>query len=126
MQWPGGGKAREYRRKCWTNYDWGEIRELGETSQDGLGEGLRALSKQVEVLSPGRCGRWMSWERVGGSPDNQVEFMLPGGMLTVVLCTPLPPQMGRRPARCYRYCKNKPYPKVRSLAQLFSSRRMRH
>ena len=21
--------------------------------------------------------------------------------------------MGRRPARCYRYCKNKPYPKSR-------------
>jgi large subunit ribosomal protein L10e len=21
--------------------------------------------------------------------------------------------MGRRPARCYRYCKNKPYPKTR-------------
>lgn len=23
------------------------------------------------------------------------------------------PTMGRRPARCYRYCKNKPYPKSR-------------
>lgn len=23
------------------------------------------------------------------------------------------PEMGRRPARCYRYCKNKPYPKSR-------------
>lgn len=22
-------------------------------------------------------------------------------------------KMGRRPARCYRYCKNKPYPKSR-------------
>jgi hypothetical protein len=22
-------------------------------------------------------------------------------------------EMGRRPARCYRYCKNKPYPKSR-------------
>lgn len=28
---------------------------------------------------------------------------------------PLPysAKMGRRPARCYRYCKNKPYPKSR-------------
>lgn len=24
-----------------------------------------------------------------------------------------PQDMGRRPARCYRYCKNKPYPKSR-------------
>merc|ERR1712167_54226 len=24
-----------------------------------------------------------------------------------------PVAMGRRPARCYRYCKNKPYPKSR-------------
>lgn len=27
--------------------------------------------------------------------------------------------MGRRPARCYRYCKNKPYPKV-SIKNIFS------
>ncbi|CAB0037235.1 unnamed protein product [Trichogramma brassicae] len=27
--------------------------------------------------------------------------------------TPIAIKMGRRPARCYRYCKNKPYPKSR-------------
>merc|ERR1712191_38120 len=28
-------------------------------------------------------------------------------------CTTKVVKMGRRPARCYRYCKNKPYPKSR-------------
>merc|ERR1711862_834130 len=28
-------------------------------------------------------------------------------------CYTLKVSMGRRPARCYRYCKNKPYPKSR-------------
>merc|ERR1711893_179185 len=33
--------------------------------------------------------------------------------LFYLVCLQSRPKMGRRPARCYRYCKNKPYPKSR-------------
>merc|ERR1712117_222940 len=36
------------------------------------------------------------------------------GSLFSAVRDPVPAfRMGRRPARCYRYCKNKPYPKSR-------------
>src|ERR1700735_199536 len=33
--------------------------------------------------------------------------------ISLIPCISCSSAMGRRPARCYRYCKNKPYPKSR-------------
>merc|ERR1711872_161761 len=35
------------------------------------------------------------------------------GFSSAIVRVKVPGKMGRRPARCYRYCKNKPYPKSR-------------
>jgi len=53
-----------------------------------------------------RSGRWIAagWGRARMDDVFWVKRML--------IVTPSE-KMGRRPARCYRYCKNKPYPKSR-------------
>lgn len=57
------------------------------------------------------------WRRSGRLHSKKCIFELDGALkaqinltLTDVLFLQ---KMGRRPARCYRYCKNKPYPKSR-------------
>merc|ERR1712021_136975 len=42
-----------------------------------------------------------------------IPFLSPISIVQQTRFRPKYPTMGRRPARCYRYCKNKPYPKSR-------------
>ncbi|XP_072482147.1 large ribosomal subunit protein uL16 [Notamacropus eugenii] len=112
------GRARRLRdlTSLWSD---GSSGALAQTSPELYGRVTSYKRRTQRVRRPFPCGEVSA---AGGTASRSASRSVPVPRPRETFLFPFSPSasapsgagaMGRRPARCYRYCKNKPYPKSR-------------